>query len=120
MGYISDLPEAAKVEETDYIVIESEDGGSRKFPASQLMGGGGGSLIGNISCLPSGNRMGFTYTGEMTQETQEVPVPPLPRSYLYNWDFTQSLTDSVQGQVATLTNASRTSNGVSNNSNNDY
>ncbi len=36
--------------------------------------------------------------------------------YLYNWDFTQSLTDSVQGQVAELrtggTDATRDSNGL--------
>lgn len=29
-------------------------------------------------------------------------------NYLYKWDFTQSLTDEIQGQVATLTNATFT------------
>ena len=31
-------------------------------------------------------------------------------TFLYNWDFTQSLTDSVAGRVATLTSASRSDN----------
>lgn len=33
-----------------------------------------------------------------------------PKQYLYNWDFTQSLTDSVEGKVATLTHSSSDSN----------
>ena len=58
-----------------------------------------------------------TYSGFTTTFNVEVSSDI---NYLYNWDFTQSLTDSVQGQAATLTNASRTSNGVSNNSNSGY
>ena len=43
------------------------------------------------------------------------PIPPTPPTptYLYNWDFTESLIDSVQGEEATLYQASRTSSGVS-------
>ena len=50
-----------------------------------------------------------TYKGYTTTFDVEVSSDI---NYLYNWDFTQSLTDSVQGQVATLYNCSRTNSGI--------
>ena len=59
-----------------------------------------------------------TYSGFTTTFNVEVSSDI---NYLYNWDFTQSLTDSVQGQVAQIYgSASRTSQGFSNNDDTGY
>ena len=50
-----------------------------------------------------------TYKGKTA--TFDVVVSKAPTGLLYSWDFTQSLTDSISGKIAT-TNATRDSNGV--------
>lgn len=59
-------------------------------------------------------------------DTFSVTVTSAPVSYLYNWDFTQSLVDSVEGQEVTLgagsgvSNATRDSSGLSFNAATQY
>lgn len=55
-----------------------------------------------------------TYSGKTTTFTVTVSAEPAPQyDYIYNWDFTQSLTDSVGGVTAVLsTNQVRDSEGV--------
>lgn len=80
---IIDAPTAQTYSDDSYILIDGETNGTRKI------------LISNLN-----------------PEPPEPPTPPTP-TYLYNWDFTESLIDSVQGEEATLYQASRTSSGVS-------
>ena len=102
---------------TDLVVTANYSGGtSETVPASDY------TLSGTLTVGTS--TITVTYAGLTT--TFSVTVTSAPVSYLYNWDFTQSLVDSVEGQEVTLgagsgvSNATRDSSGLSFNAATQY
>lgn len=144
---VIDYPEAYELEEDDYLILESVNGGTCKILAKPLepihlvvtsieavyVQSGvvkdndsldilrpdltvtayyndgssevvteydlSGTLEVGTSTITASYK-GFSDTFDVTVETSIT--------YLYKWDFTQSLTDEVQGVTATLTNATFT------------
>lgn len=56
------------------------------------------------------------YDGETAPTGYEITTPPAPtppaHNYLYKWDFTKSLEDEIEGQIATLNGVIRNNNGL--------
>lgn len=95
---------------TDLVVTANYSGGtSETVPASNY------TLSGTLAVGTS--TITVTYAG--LTDTFSVTVTAAPVEYLYNWDFTQSLIDSVNGVEVSLgaadghNNATRDSNGLS-------
>ena len=95
---------------TDLVVIANmSGGGTETIPAEDY------TLSGTLTVGTS--TVTVTYAG--LTDTFSVTVTAAPVNYLYNWDFTQSLIDSVSGQEAVLgagnghSNATRDENGLS-------